>query len=40
MLKSGLSHGVAVIPKTPKERYSDEKTGAHFEFNYMCTKIE
>lgn len=40
MLKTGLSHGVAVIPNDPKQRYICPDTGAHFKFEEMCTKIE
>lgn len=40
MLKSGLTHGVAVIPDAPKERYIDPLTGAHFKFPEICIKIE
>ena len=40
MLKAGLSHGVAVIPEGPKERYIDPVTGAHFKFDEICIKIE
>ena len=40
MLKSGLSHGVAIIPNAPKQRYSDPETGAHFEFKDMCVRID
>ena len=40
MLTAGLSHGVAVVPNAPKQRYSDPETGAHFEFNDMCDKLE
>jgi hypothetical protein len=36
----GLSHGVAVIPNPPKERFSDAKTGAHFSFEYLSRKID
>ena len=36
-----LSNGAAVIPpKAPKERYTDAKTGAHFEFKDMCNRLE
>ena len=40
MLQTGLSHGVAIIPNAPKQRYSDPVTGAHFEFQDMCTRLE
>jgi len=40
MLQTGLSHGVAIIPNAPKQRYSDPATGAHFEFDDMCTRLE
>lgn len=36
----GLSHGVAVIPNPPKDRFTDTKTGAHFTFEYMSRKID
>lgn len=40
MLQTGLSHGVAIMPSAPKERYSCPITGAHFEFRDMCKRIE
>ena len=40
MLKSGLTHGVAVIPNAPKQRYTDPLTGAHFDFEDMCQRID
>jgi len=40
MLKTGLSHGVAIMPNAPKERYSDPITGAHFEYSDMCARLE
>ena len=40
MLQMGLSHGVAVIPNPPKQRYTCPLTGAHFKFDEMCTRIE
>ena len=40
MLKFGLSHGVAVRPNTPKVRQFDPETGAHFEFQDMCVRLE
>ena len=40
MLKTGLSHGVAIVPNAPKQRYSDPLTGAHFEFEDMCQRLE
>ena len=40
MLKTGLSHGVAIMPNAPKERYSDPVTGAHFEYLDMCARLE
>ena len=40
MLKTGLSHGVAIVPNAPKQRYSDPVTGAHFEFEDMCQRLE
>ena len=40
MLKTGLTHGAAVIPDGPKERYFCPKTGAHFKFNDMCFRLE
>jgi len=36
----GLSHGVAVIPNPPKQRFMCQITGAHFEFNDMCQRME
>lgn len=35
-----MSHGVAIIPNAPKQRYSDPATGAHFEFEDMCMRLE
>ena len=40
MLQTGLSHGVAIIPNAPKERYSDPANGAHFKFEDMCTRLD
>ena len=40
MLKTGLSHGVAIIPNAPKQRFNDPETGAHFEFSDMCKRLE
>lgn len=40
MLKTGLSHGVAIMPSAPKQRYNCPETGAHFEFNDMCIRLE
>lgn len=40
MLKTGLSHGVAIVPNAPKQRYNCPDTGAHFEFSEMCTRLE
>ena len=40
MLKTGLSHGVAIIPNAPKQRFTDPETGAHFEFSDMCKRLE
>ena len=40
MLQTGLSHGVAIIPNAPKQRFSDPQTGAHFEFEEMCRRLE
>ena len=40
MLKTGLSHGIAIMPAAPKTRYSEPKTGAHFEFKDVCDRIE
>ena len=40
MLKSGLTHGVAVLPNDPKQRYTDPLTGAHFDFEDMCCRID
>ena len=40
MLQTGLSHGVAIIPNAPKQRFSDPVTGAHFEFEDMCVRLE
>lgn len=40
MLKTGLSHGVAIMPNAPKERYSDPTTGAHFDYSDMCARLE
>ena len=28
------------MPNAPKERYSDPETGAHFEYNDMCARLE
>lgn len=39
MLKTGLSHGVALVPNPPKERYYCPFTGAHFEFSDICEKL-
>jgi len=40
MLQTGLSHGVAVIPNAPKQRFTDPVTGAHFQFEDMCQRLE
>ena len=40
MIKSGLSHGVALVPNPPKERYYCPVTGAHFEWVDICKKLE
>ena len=40
MLKTGLSHGVAIMPNAPKERFSDPDNGAHFDFGDMCHRLE
>lgn len=40
MLQTGLSHGVAIIPNAPKQRFSDPATGAHFDFEDMCVRLE
>mmetsp|Transcript_25433 Transcript_25433/g.31809 ORF Transcript_25433/g.31809 Transcript_25433/m.31809 type:complete len:99 (+) Transcript_25433:18-314(+) len=40
MLQTGLSHGVAIIPNAPKQRFNDPDTGAHFEFEDMCERLE
>jgi len=40
MLQTGLSHGVAIIPNAPKQRYTDSATGAHFAFDDMCERLE
>lgn len=40
MLQTGLSHGVAIIPNAPKQRYTDPATGAHFQFEDMCMRLE
>lgn len=40
MLKTGLSHGVALVPNPPKERYYCPKTGAHFEFTDVCKRLD
>ena len=40
MLQTGLSHGVAIIPNAPKQRYTDPATGAHFAFDDMCERLE
>lgn len=40
MIKSGLSHGVALVPNPPKERYYCPVTGAHFEFLDICKKLD
>jgi hypothetical protein len=39
-LKTGLSHGVALVPNPPKERYSCPETGAHFEFHEVSRRLE
>ena len=39
MLQTGLSHGVAIIPNAPKQRYTDPDTGAHFAFGDMCERL-
>lgn len=40
MLKTGLSHGVAIVPGPPKEKYQCPYSGAHFSFDVMCDKIK
>jgi len=40
MLKTGLSHGVALVPNPPKERYYCPNTGSHFEFFDLCKRLE
>jgi hypothetical protein len=40
MLKTGLSHGIAIMPAAPKTRYTDPKTGAHFDFGDISERIE
>ena len=40
MLKGFATEGVVLIPNNPKDRYNCPKTGAHFEFKYMCGRIE
>ena len=40
MLKTGFSHGVAIVPNAPKQRYTDPDTGAHFDFDDMCERLE
>jgi len=40
MLQTGLSHGVAIIPNAPKQRFTDPETGAHFEFAEMCDRLD
>ena len=40
MLQTGLSHGVAIIPNAPKQRFTDPTTGAHFLFEDMCERLE
>ena len=40
MLQTGLSHGVAIMPNAPKERFSDPNNGAHFDFYDMCSRLE
>ena len=40
MLQTGLSHGVAIIPNAPKQRFTDPATGAHFQFEDMCDRLE
>ena len=38
MLMSG-PNGIALIPNEPKDRYTDDVTGAHFEFMDMCKRL-
>ncbi|MBM3456491.1 MAG: hypothetical protein FJX80_15380 [Bacteroidetes bacterium] len=40
MLTFGKNNGVVLIPNPPKDRYIDEKTGAHFEFKEICIRLE
>lgn len=40
MINGLNSDGVVLIPNNSKVRYNCPITGAHFEFNYMCNRIE
>ena len=40
MLKGFATDGVVLIPNNSKERYNCPTTGAHFEFKYMCRRVE
>jgi len=40
MLKGFATEGVVLIPNNSKERYTCPTTGAHFEFKYMCGRLE
>ena len=31
---------MAIIPNAPKTRFNDPETGAHFEFEDMCVRLE
>ena len=39
MLQAG-PNGIALIPNAPRDRYTDEETGAHFDFFDMCKRLE
>jgi hypothetical protein len=40
MIKGFTTDGVVLVPNNSKDRYNCPLTGAHFEFNYMCRRIE
>ncbi len=40
MINGLNTDGVVLIPNNSKLRYNCPTTGAHFEFNYMCSRIE
>ena len=40
MMNGFTTDDVALIPNNSKVRYNCPVTGAHFEFNYMCSRIE